>query len=100
MQTTTKFYVLLAAIFGLMLSGTAIADRDDIRALSETRISLIEAIEIAQAHQGGIAFEAKLDDDSFTPEYEVDVVFEDRFYEITIDGVSGEVRKVKEDDDD
>lgn len=100
MQTINKFSVLLAATVGLALSGAAFADRDDIRALSETKISLIEAIEIAQTHQGGIAFEAKLDDDSFTPEYEVDVVFDGRIYEVIIDGVSGEVRGVREDHDD
>jgi len=100
MQTTHKFFVLFAATAGLLLSGAAVADRDDIRALAETKISLVEAIEIAQAHQGGIAYEAKLDDDSFTPEYEVEVVLDDRIYEVTVDGVTGEVRKVKEDHDD
>jgi len=100
MNTINKTFVLLAAASGLVMSGTAIADRDDIRQLAETKISLIEAIEIAQEHQGGIAFEAKLDDDSFTPEYEVDLVSEDRIFEVTIDGVTGEVRKVKEDHDD
>jgi uncharacterized membrane protein YkoI len=100
MQTTHKFSVLFAATAGLLLSGAAVADRDDIRALADTRISLVEAIEIAQAHQGGIAYEAKLDDDSFTPEYEVEVVLDDRIYEVTVDGVTGEVRKVKEDHDD
>ena len=100
MHTINKTLITIAAVSGLVLSGTAMADRDDIRLLSETKISLIEAIEIAQAHQGGIAYEAKLDDDSFTPEYEVDVVHEDRSYEVTVDGVSGEVRKVKEDHED
>ena len=100
MNAINKTYVWVTAAAILLLSGTAIADRDDIRQLAETKISLIEAIEIAQAHQGGIAYEAKLDDDSFTPEYEVELVFEDRFYEVTVDGVSGEVRKVKEDNDD
>ena len=100
MQTNHKFFVLFTATAGLLLSGAAIADRDDIRALADTKISLIEAIEIAQAHQGGIAYEAKLDDDSFSPEYEVDVVANDTIYEVTVDGVTGEVRKVKEDHDD
>jgi len=100
MNTINQTILLTAAAATLLLSGAAVADRDDIRLLAETKISLIEAIEIAQAHQGGIAYEAKLDDDSFTPEYEVDLVFEDRIYEVTVDGVTGEVRKVKEDKDD
>ena len=100
MQTNHKFSVLFTATAGLLLSGAAIADRGDIRALADTKISLIEAIEIAQAHQGGIAYEATLDDDSFSPEYEVDVVANDAIYEVTVDGVTGEVRKVKKDRDD
>jgi uncharacterized membrane protein YkoI len=100
MQTSQKFSILLAATTGLLLSGAVLADRDDIRLLAETKITLIEAIEIAEAHQGGQAYDAQLEDDSFTPEYEVGVVFEDRTYEVTVDGVTGEIRKVKEDHDD
>lgn len=100
MQSQQKLFTLLAATLGLAISGVALADRDDVRMLAEAKITLIEAIEIAQAHQGGIAYDAKLEDDSFTPEYEVELVLEDRFYEVTVDGVSGEVRKVKEEQDD
>ena len=100
MQTQQKLFTLLAATLGLALSGAALADRDDARMLAEAKITLIEAIEIAQEHQGGIAYDAKLDDDSFTPEYEVELVANDRFYEVTVDGVTGEIRKVKEDHDD
>jgi uncharacterized membrane protein YkoI len=100
MNITQKLSILLVAASGLALSGVAVADRDDIRLLSETKITLVEAIEIAEAHQGGVAYDAKLDDDSFTPEYEIDLVVEDRIYEVTVDGVTGEIRKVKEDHDD
>ncbi len=100
MKTINKTLITLAAVSGLVLSGAALADRDDIRLLDETKITLIDAIQIAEAHQGGQAFEAKLDDDSFTPEFEVELVHEGRIYELTIDGVSGEVRRVKEDHDD
>ncbi len=100
MNTTQKISTLLAATAGLAISGVALADRDDIRMLADARITLIEAIEIAQEHQGGIAYDAKLEDDSLTPEYEVELVVDDRFYEVTVDGVTGEVRKVKEDKDD
>jgi uncharacterized membrane protein YkoI len=92
--------IALVAATGLVLSAAAVADQEDIRLLAETRITLIEAIEIAQNHQGGQAYEATLDDDSFTPEYEVNVVLDNLSYEVTVDGVTGEVRKVKEDRDD
>jgi uncharacterized membrane protein YkoI len=89
----------------LLVPGAAVADRDDIRALDEAKLTLVEAIQIAEAHQAGRAFEAKLEDDSFSPEYEVEVVANGEIYELTIDGVTGEVRKVKaermeEDEDD
>jgi uncharacterized membrane protein YkoI len=100
MNTLIKPVIILAASAGLAISAAALADQDDIRLLAETRVTLIEAIEIAQNHQGGQAYEATLDDDSFTPEYEVNVVVDNVSYEVTVDGVSGEVRKVKEDRDD
>ena len=96
---TVVVAAVAAAVFALV-STVAFADRDDAVRLAETQITLIQAIEIAETHQGGRAFEATLDDDSFTPEYEVDVVVDDRIYEVTVDGVSGEVRHVREDRDD
>ncbi|HET6563946.1 MAG TPA: PepSY domain-containing protein, partial [Xanthomonadales bacterium] len=80
MNIALKISILFASCAGLALSGAAFADRDDIRMLPEARITLVEAIQIAEAHQGGIAYDAKLEDDSFTPEYEVELVLDDRFY--------------------
>ena len=100
MNTYLKPVTIVIAAIAAAASAVAFADRDDALRLAETQITLIQAIEIAEAHQGGRAFEATLDDDSFTPEYEVDVAVDDRIYEITVDGVSGEVRRVREDHDD
>jgi uncharacterized membrane protein YkoI len=85
---------------GLLLPAAAQADRGDIRRLAETRISLTDAIAIAEKSQGGKAYDASLDDDSFTPEYEVNVVVGDKIFEVSVDGVTGEIRKVREDRDD
>lgn len=100
MQAYKQVLFALATGAGLALATAASADRDDVRRLAETQVTLIQAIEIAESHQGGRAYEAKLDDDSFSPEYEIDLVIEDLFFEVTVDGVTGEVRKVKEDHDD
>lgn len=100
MNAFLKPITFIAAGVGIAISTVALADREDIARLAEAQISLVQAIEIAEQHQGGKAFEATLDDDSFTPEYEVDVVVENRIYEVTVDGVSGEVRGVREDHDD
>lgn len=96
----------LSALIGAMALGTALttsvahADREAAAMLEEAKISLTEAIAIAEQHEGGVAFEAKLDDDSFAPEYEVDVFVDGRVFEVTVDAVSGEVRRVREDRDD
>lgn len=97
MKTLMNTTVLSAALAGLLFSGAAFADRDDIRLLGETKINLTEAIAIAEKHQSGRAYEAELDSDSFSPVYEVKVVSSDnRMFELDIDGVTGEVRNVKE----
>lgn len=95
MKNVFKPVVLSAAV---LFSGAALADKDDVRLLAETKITLVEAINIAEKHQNGRAYEASLDDKKFTPVYEVNVVVGDVIYEIDVDGVTGEVRKVKVDD--
>jgi uncharacterized membrane protein YkoI len=87
----------------LMLSGigaAAWADRDDVRALQEAKITLQQAIEAAISHHGGQAYEASIDDDSFSPAYEVSVVKDNRVFDIRVDAVTGEVSGVREDHDD
>lgn len=92
--------VLSVALAGLLVAGVAQADRDDIRLLDETKISLTEAIAIAEKHQNGRAYEAGIDDDRFSPIYEVNVVTTDgRIYELDVDGVTGVVSNVREGQD-
>jgi uncharacterized membrane protein YkoI len=90
----------LICIAGLGGAGTVLADQDDVRALKESKITLVQAIQAAERHQGGQAYEAGIDDDSFHPEYEVSVVREDRIYDVRINAVTGEVLGVREDRDD
>lgn len=96
MNMIKKPVVLATALTGMLFSGMALADRDDIRMLDEAKISLTQAIEVAEKHHNGRAFEAELDHDRFVPVYEVKVVAEGKVYKVDIDGVSGEIRKVKE----
>ena len=99
MKLTTITGSAILAI-GLASAGTVLADRDDVRALKETKITLVQAIQAAEGHQGGQAYEAGIDDDSFSPEYEVSVVREDRTYDVRINAVTGEVLGSREDRDD
>lgn len=91
---TTAFLALTA------ISTSAFADREDIRLLSETKISLIEAIQAAEKHQGGKAYEASIDDDSFSPAYEIGVIRDTTIYDVRVDAVTGKVIGAREDIDD
>ena len=93
-STTTGVMSLSLAL--LLGSQAVFADKPD-QAVSEAKISLIDAITAAEQHQGGVAFEAELEDNSIAPEYEVKVLQNGREYEVTIDGVNGSVKNVRED---
>jgi uncharacterized membrane protein YkoI len=59
----------------------------------------VQAIQAAETAQGGQAYEAGIDDDSFKPEYEVSIVRDDRRYDVRVDAVTGEVKGAHEDRD-
>lgn len=73
------------------------ADDSDLKMLENSKISLIEAIQTAEKHKKGKAFEAEIDDDkNSNPEYEVKVSTGQKVFEITIDGLTGKVTHTKE----
>ncbi len=92
------------AVVTLLLVATiaapAHADRDDIRGMDEAKISLTTAIDKAEKHAGGTAYEASYDNDSFKPAFDVEVTKDGRFYDVRIDGISGDVIGMREDVDD
>lgn len=101
MTSIHRSFIGVAALVTLSgISTAALADREDIRLLSETKISLIEAIQAAEKHQGGKAYEASIDDDSFSPAYEVGVIKDNSVYDIRVDAVTGKVLGAREDIDD
>jgi len=99
MKICNKHVIVPTALAGLLFSGIVLADKEDIHLLEQTKISLTEAIGIAESHQKGRAYEASLDDDSFSPRYEISVIAENKIYELEVDGVSGEVLSTREDMD-
>ncbi len=92
----TVFAVLLVTAFAT----NALADSQDIKAAAQAKISLVQAIEAAEKHQGGKAIDASIDDDSFSPTYEVSVVKDAKLYDVRVDAVSGSVLGAREDMDD
>lgn len=93
----------VAALLGAtaLVPATAHAgDQGDVKMLSEAKISLVQAIEIAEKSQGGKAIDAGIDDDSFTPTFEVSVAKDGKVYDVRVDGVKGTVTDTREDADD
>jgi uncharacterized membrane protein YkoI len=98
MTGSIKKFLAAGVITGIGLTTVALArDAEEVRALSEAKISLVQAITAAEQYQGGQAYEAGLEDDSFKPEYEIGVVKDGKVYEVRVDGVSGEVIGARED---
>lgn len=92
--------LLAVPTMAAFIATPAQADTDEITAVKQAKISLVDAIHAAEQHQGGRAFEASLDDDSFTPTYEVSLLAEEKLYDVRIDAVSGAVLSTREDKDD
>ncbi len=91
--------LLVACLLGMgLVADAAFASHaSELRMLAQTKISLQQAIDAAQRHQGGQALEASLDDDSFKPVYEVSIVKDNRVFDVWVDGVDGKVLGARED---
>lgn len=99
MKSTMKT-LLAATALVTAFAAPAFADRGDIRALEGAKVSLVDAIKAAEKHQGGRAYEASIDDDSFQPAYEVGVIKDGRVYDVRINATDGSVVGSREDIDD
>lgn len=100
MKNSTLSVFIVGGMLLVTGSFVAYADLSDIRRLEETKITLIQAVEAAQKHQGGQAVEATIDDDSFKPAYEVSIAKDGKLFDVQIDGLTGEVLGSREDIDD
>lgn len=98
MKTTLKTLVAATAIAAF--ATPALADMSDIRALDAAKISLTDAIKAAEKHQGGRAYDASIDDDSFQPAYEVTVTKDNRVYDVQVNALDGSIIGSREDIDD
>lgn len=91
---------------GLLAGTLAVADENDTRemqALNAAKVSLTEAITLAQNVAEGVAVSAELDDEEAVPVYLVEVVSGGRDYEVRVDPGTGKVLDKQldpEDDDD
>ena len=100
MKLAAKSAIAALLVGGTATAGLAMADIEDARALADAKITLTEAIAAAEAHTNGKAFEAQIEDDSFSPEFEVGIVTGNTVYEVRVNGETGEVISSREDHDD
>lgn len=75
-------------------------DHKEIEHLANAKITLAQAIEIAEKASGGKAFDASIEDDAKQPEFEVEVVKDNKIHKVLVNGVDGKVISVQEDKDD
>ena len=93
--------ILLGILASAMLTPAfAFADKEEMAMLAEAKISLTDAIALAEKHVGGKATSASIEDDSFTPTFEVSVTKDGKLFDVQIDGVKGAVTGSREDLDD
>jgi uncharacterized membrane protein YkoI len=92
---------LVSGLLAVSVATAAYAsDLDDIRAVEDARITLVQAIEAALSEHGGVAIEASFDDDHFEPTIEVEVLRDGRTYKVWVNAVDGTVTGAREDRDD
>ncbi|MBT9099927.1 PepSY domain-containing protein [Methylovulum psychrotolerans] len=109
MKKLTPKTVLALVMTGLIAAaGVTVSQADDdkgeaakkLQLFSQAKISLTEAIKIAEQKIGGKALEAELEDKASTVQFEVEVVKDGILHEAMIDAKTGQVLKVALEDDD
>jgi uncharacterized membrane protein YkoI len=67
-------------------------DNDAVIDLANTKLSLIQAVEAAEAHAGGKAIRAELDGEHGTTVYRVEVVgAKNKVFDVKVDSIDGKV---------
>lgn len=100
MKTGFKAMAVGALLLAGVASAPAWADADDIRGLEDAKITLVDAINTAEKHVGGKAYDASYDNDSFKPAFDVEVAKDGKSFDVRIDGATGEVLGMSEDTND
>ncbi|MDY0009000.1 MAG: PepSY domain-containing protein [Bdellovibrionales bacterium] len=71
----------------------------DLRLLEEAKITLVEAIGIAEKHVGGTAIDADLDSHFGKVVYDISVIRDKKEFDVRLDAVTGDVIRMEEDKD-
>ena len=98
---TSKLRMSTAAaallITAISASATVRADENEgeMKALSSAKVTLVQAIEAAEAKSGGKAYDAALKSEDGAPVYLVEVFSSDKVVKVAVDTQSGEVKNVE-----
>jgi uncharacterized membrane protein YkoI len=101
---------MLKVMFAMLIMTGAVAnvaeageskekEAKELALFSQAKISLTEAIKIAEQNVGGKAMEAELDDESNTIQFEIEILKDGKIHEVKVDGKTGKVLKVSLDDE-
>lgn len=96
--------IISASLIGVAaLAGTAFATtnvENDALAVTGAKVSLTQAVTIAEQHLKGRAASAEFEQSSGRLLYEVEVVAGPKVFEVEVDGMTGKVGKISEDSND
>lgn len=96
--------IISAAIVGVAaIASTAFATtnvENDAHAVTGAKLSLTQAVTIAEQHLKGRAASAEFEKSSGKLVYEVEVVAGPKVFEVEVDGMTGQVGKISEDSND
>lgn len=98
MKPLAKILPITALLLAVSSSAAYAGDKKDLKRLEAAKLTLTEAIAIAEKAQEGKAIDAELDgtrDGKVV--YDVTVVKGKRFYEVRVDAVDGNVLRTVED---
>jgi|GEM_PF-540041 len=102
--------IIRAALFTMTMMGAIAAnavqpaelkgkEAKELQLFRLAKISLSEAIEVAEQKVGGEAVEAELDDESDAVQFEVEVLKDGKIHKVMVDGETGHILKVSLDDE-
>lgn len=77
-----------------------VREDDDRERVPATTVSILDAIATAEAHQGGKAMSAELDDEGFRDVFAIEVVQDIRVFDVYISAEDGSVLGSRQDHDD
>ena len=105
-----KYDKILTTLFAtVIMVGTAVhqaqagetkeKEAKELQLFSQAKITLTDAIKAAEHKTGGKAMEAELDDESNTVQFEIEILKDGKIHEVMVDGKTGNVIKVSQDDE-